>query len=90
MPHNEIPFFELIDNNENPVAIWEEIINTKSDIYIKWKVLADIALRLNAIAATETNCERTISMQGYIAKDRAQRAKPDLLNARLIHLQSME
>lgn len=90
MPHNEIPFFELIDNCENSVVIWEEIIKTESDIYKKWKALADIALRLNAIAATETNCERTISLQGFIAKDRAQRAKPDLLNARLIHLQSKE
>lgn len=46
------------------------------------------ALRLNSIAATETNCERTISLQGFISKDRSQRSKSDLLNARLIHLQN--
>ena len=88
LSHDQIPFYEIIGDNENPLAIWEEIIKSHSACYQKWKILADIAVRLNSIAATETNCERLISLQGFIAKNRAQKSKPDLLNARLIHLQN--
>ena len=88
MSHDSIPFFELIGDDEDPMAIWTEILKSPSEKYKKWKFLADIALKLNSIAATETNCERTIALQGFIAKDRAQRSKPDLQNARLIHLQN--
>lgn len=70
------------------MAFWEEIIKAQTEEVTKWKVLADIALRLDSIAATETNCERAISLQGFIAKDRSQKSKPDLQNARLIHLQN--
>lgn len=28
--HNDLPFFELIGCNEDPMAIWQEIIKTKS------------------------------------------------------------
>lgn len=88
LAHNDIPFYELIGEKENPMAFWEEIIKAQTEEVTKWKVLADIALRLDSIAATETNCERAISLQGFIAKDRSQKSKPDLQNARLIHLQN--
>lgn len=86
--HDKIPFHEIIENNDKTMAIWEEILKTQTESYQKWKTLADIAIRLNSIAATETNCERTISLQGFIAKNRAQNSKPDLLNARLVHMQN--
>lgn len=86
--HDSIPFYELIGNDEEPMAIWNEILKTHSTCYQKWHILADIAIKLYSIPSTETNCERTISLQGFIAKDRSQRSKPDLLNARLIHLQN--
>ena len=88
LAHDKIPFHEIIENNDKTMAIWEEILKTQTESYQKWKTLADIAIRLNSIAATETNCERTISLQGFIAKNRAQNSKPDLLNARLVHMQN--
>lgn len=54
----------------------------------KVQVLADIALKINPISATDTNYERTISLQRFIAQDRFQMSKPNLLNARLTHQQN--
>ncbi|KAK8839985.1 hypothetical protein M9Y10_031270 [Tritrichomonas musculus] len=51
--HDSIPFYEQIGNKEEPMAFWIEIL--KSEQYQEWHALADIALRLNSIAATETN-----------------------------------
>ena len=45
------------------------ILYSSKLLLIKHWSHTDIALRLNSIAATETNCERTISMQGFIAKN---------------------
>ena len=86
-PHAEIPLCELV-TNENPMEIWIRI--KESSQYKMWHQLAEIAMRLYGISATETICERTISLQGHISKDRSQRAKGELCDARLIHMQQKD
>lgn len=86
-PHDELPHCELI-TNDNPMEIWVRI--KESTRFQKWHQLADIALRLYGISASETICERIISLQGHISKDRAQKAKGELSDARLIHMQNRD
>ena len=55
------------------MKVWVRI--QESHQFEKWHQPADIALRLYGISATETICERIISLQGHRSKDRSQRAK---------------
>ena len=54
----------------------------------QWKVIADIALRLEASVPSEAACEREISQQRLIQTARRMRSKRDLLDARLILVQA--
>ena len=56
--------------------------------YPDWKIIADIALRFEATVPSEAACEREISQQRLIQTARRMRSKRDLLNARLILVQS--
>ena len=81
--HDKLPDYFLADD-KNPEMIWSAI--HLRDASENWNQIAEIALRLLNIPATETSCERLISIQGFIAHKRCRRANSELLNARLIHM----
>lgn len=69
LPHDKLHFFELIGNNNDPMGIWEETIKSKE--HKIWKNLADIALRMNSIATTETNFLTRFYIHQSLSKSKA-------------------
>ena len=83
LPHNQLPDYFLIDENDQEM-IWKSIhLRSQTD---QWYLISDIALRLLSIPASETSCERLISLQGFIAHKRSRRSNSELLDGRLIHM----
>ena len=65
------------------LSAWEEWLIESSDG--DFKALAEIAVRVLAVPASEVSCERVVSRQGFIYTGRNNRMGDDLFEARLIH-----
>ena len=76
----EHPLYSMKDDRYNWAFIRSSLPN--------WNVIADIALRFEATVPSEAACEREISQQRLIHTARRMRTKRDLLNARLVLVQT--
>ena len=91
LPPSCVPFRDLSDYGG--IAMWDVIQKTPDAIPdslcgLDLSKLAELAVTLLSIPASEISCERAFSIHKYIRKDRCGHTNMDLVNARVNVLQS--
>ena len=76
-PTNSLPF-NLDIYHDDPVHLWRSIRT-----YEVWEKIGNLGLRIVSIGTSESNCERFISKQRYIAGDHGTNYSIQTMEARL-------